>query len=120
MLTDSRIVYLFLYVADLGASRAFFEQTLRLRVLEEDEGSVKYDTGEVILALNRAADHGVTLPGEHDHSTDIVFLVDDVDAAVAELHEAGVVTDEVAETDTQRYVHFRAPDGQLYELVQQR
>ncbi len=48
------------------------------------------------------------------------FLVDDLDAAVAELRGAGVVTDDVAETESQRYVHFRAPDGQLYELVQQR
>jgi hypothetical protein len=39
---------------------------------------------------------------------------------VAELRGAGVVTDDVAETESQRYVHFRAPDGQLYELVQQR
>ena len=48
------------------------------------------------------------------------FLVDDLDAAVAVLRAAGVVTDAVAQTETQRYVHFRAPDGQLYELVQDR
>jgi len=33
MLTDPRVVYLFLYVRDLAASRRFFEETLRLRVL---------------------------------------------------------------------------------------
>lgn len=48
------------------------------------------------------------------------FLVDDLDAAVTALHAAGVATDAVAHTETQRFVHFRAPDGQLYELVQQR
>jgi glyoxylase I family protein len=48
------------------------------------------------------------------------FLVDDLDAAVHQLRAAGVATDEVAETDRQRYVHFRAPDGRLYELVQHR
>ena len=48
------------------------------------------------------------------------FLVDDLDAAVAELHAAGVATDEVAQSGAQRWVHFRAPDGRLYELVQQR
>ena len=48
------------------------------------------------------------------------FLVADLDAAVAELHAAGVATDEVAQTDVQRFVHFRAPDGHLYELVQDR
>ena len=48
------------------------------------------------------------------------LLVDDLEAAVAALQAAGVATDDVAETEVQRYVHFRAPDGQLYELVQQR
>ena len=45
------------------------------------------------------------------------LLVDDVDAAVVELHAAGVETDEVQELDGVRYVHLRAPDGALYELV---
>ena len=48
------------------------------------------------------------------------FGVDDLDAAVAELRAAGVETDDVSESDAQRWVHFRAPDGQLYELVQSR
>lgn len=48
------------------------------------------------------------------------FLVDDLDGAVAELRAAGVVTGEPAQTDVARYVHFRAPDGRLYELVEER
>lgn len=47
------------------------------------------------------------------------FLVDDLDVAVAELHAAGVETDGVGENDRWRYTHFRAPDGQLYELVEE-
>jgi hypothetical protein len=39
---------------------------------------------------------------------------------VAELRAAGVEVDEPAENDLQRYVHFRAPDGKLYELVEER
>ena len=47
------------------------------------------------------------------------FRVRDVDAAWAELRAAGVETDDqVSEGARQRYVHFRAPDGRLYELVQ--
>src|SRR3954454_3202357 len=47
------------------------------------------------------------------------LLVTDVDAALEELRAAGVETDdEVSEGGGQRYVHFRAPDGRLYELVQ--
>jgi hypothetical protein len=42
-----------------------------------------------------------------------------VDAAARVLRAAGVTTDdEIAETATQRYLHFRAPDRHLYELVE--
>jgi glyoxylase I family protein len=51
----------------------------------------------------------------------IGFLVGDIDSAVDELRRAGAETDdEIAENADYRYVHFRAPDGALYELVQRR
>ena len=50
----------------------------------------------------------------------IGLLVDDLDGAVAELHAAGVETDGIAENARWRYTHFRAPDGKLYELVEER
>jgi glyoxylase I family protein len=53
-------------------------------------------------------------------SRTIGFLVADLEAAVAELRAAGVEVDDPAENDRHRYVHFRAPDGKLYELVQER
>src|SRR3954469_3875239 len=46
------------------------------------------------------------------------FLVDDVEAAAAELKAVGIITDDVENNGIQRYVHFRAPDGQLYELIE--
>jgi catechol 2,3-dioxygenase-like lactoylglutathione lyase family enzyme len=46
------------------------------------------------------------------------LLVDDADAAVAELRAAGVETDDVQRAGGLAYAHFRAPDGRLYELVQ--
>jgi catechol 2,3-dioxygenase-like lactoylglutathione lyase family enzyme len=50
----------------------------------------------------------------------IGLLVDDVDAAAAELHAAGVETDGISENGRWRYTHFTAPDGKLYELVEER
>lgn len=50
----------------------------------------------------------------------IGFLVRDVEEAAAELRRAGVETDPVQGNDRQRYVHFTAPDGRLYELVEER
>ncbi len=49
------------------------------------------------------------------------FLVEDLDAACVELRAADVeVDDSVAMNERFRYVHFRAPDGRLYELVEAR
>jgi catechol 2,3-dioxygenase-like lactoylglutathione lyase family enzyme len=49
------------------------------------------------------------------------FLVANLDGAIAELRAAGVdADDEVAANERFRYVHFRAPDNHLYELVEVR
>ena len=49
------------------------------------------------------------------------FLVDDIETAVQELRAAGAeVDDDISRNARERYVHFRAPDGQLYELVERR
>jgi glyoxylase I family protein len=50
----------------------------------------------------------------------IGLLVPDLGVAVAELHAAGVETDGIAKNARWRYTHFRAPDGKLYELVEER
>jgi glyoxylase I family protein len=55
-----------------------------------------------------------------DTARSIGFLVADLDAAIAELRAAGVEVDEPAANDRHRYAHFRAPDGRLYELVEER
>lgn len=65
------------------------------------------------FAVGSADDDGTT------HRT-VGFLVDDVDAAAAELRAAGVPTDdEVSANARYRYVHFVAPDGHVYELVEE-
>ncbi|MCU1398366.1 MAG: protein of unknown function, putative Glyoxalase/bleomycin domain [Acidimicrobiales bacterium] len=48
----------------------------------------------------------------------IGFLVADVDVACRELMAAGIAIDEPQENELHRYVHFTAPDGELYELVE--
>jgi catechol 2,3-dioxygenase-like lactoylglutathione lyase family enzyme len=49
------------------------------------------------------------------------FTVEDLDAALAEVRAAGLWTDdEVSANARDRYVHFRAPDGHLYELIERR
>jgi len=58
--------------------------------------------------------------GMGETSRSIGFLVANLDEAITALRDAGVDVDEVAENERHRYVHFRAPDGQLYELIEER
>lgn len=118
MLPDPRIVYLFLYVKDLAVSRDWFENILGLRVLEEDADSVKYDCGTTILALNRAADYGIELPTEPDHSTDIVFLVDNVDEARAALEARGVRFTETHRYEIGAITDFYDPDNHWFTIYE--
>ena len=49
------------------------------------------------------------------------FLVDDIKEAVRELRAVRApVDDNISGNARERYVHFRAPDGHLYELVERR
>jgi glyoxylase I family protein len=50
----------------------------------------------------------------------IGFEVDDLDEALAELTDRGVTFAPPQRNGRERYAHFRAPDGQLYELVERR
>jgi catechol 2,3-dioxygenase-like lactoylglutathione lyase family enzyme len=75
--------------------------------------------GAAFFALADGSRFAVQATEELDPAERTVgFLVDDVAAAVAELAAAGVPVGEVESSGVQRYAHFRAPDGRLYELVE--
>lgn len=121
MLSESRMVYLFIYVSDLARSREFYKTRLGLRVIEEDADCVKFDTGHVILALNRVADHpayGISLPQGKDGSADIVFLVEDVWEMRNSLIERGVVFHPVDWYQPGGIADFYDPDGHWLSLYQ--
>jgi hypothetical protein len=48
------------------------------------------------------------------------FLVDDLEVAAAGLREAGVEVGPIGDNECERYLHFRAPDRELYELVERK
>ena len=60
----------------------------------------------------------VQVPSKELARRTIGFLVDDLDAGLAELREAGIEVGDVGENRLGRYAHFTAPDGHLYELVE--
>jgi catechol 2,3-dioxygenase-like lactoylglutathione lyase family enzyme len=90
VLAAAPLIYLIVYVNDLEESRAFYEQQLGLPTVESDEDSVKFDVGQVMLCLHRAGDYGVTVGERADDSSDLVFLVDDINAARKALEARGI------------------------------
>ena len=94
------------------------------RFVQDTLGLARVEVGGVgadLFALPDGAHFAVADPrGMGDTDRSIGFRVETLDDAVAELREAGVEVDEPAENDRLRYVHFRAPDGKVYELVEER
>jgi glyoxylase I family protein len=72
-----------------------------------------------LFELADGSSFAVASPGGMGHSArSLGFLVASLDEAVAELNAAGITTDEPTSNDLERYIHFTAPDGHLYELVE--
>jgi predicted enzyme related to lactoylglutathione lyase len=90
MLSRFRIASLIVYVNDLAESRAFYGDRLGLSLLGEDTDSARFDAGQIDLHLQRAADHGVRLVPRRDDSSDIVFLVEDLEDVRRALESRGV------------------------------
>jgi glyoxylase I family protein len=77
--------------------------------------------GADLFALANGDVFGVASPSEDGIAERTIgLIVTDLDAAANELHAAGVETDGISENARWRYTHFRAPDGRLYELVEER
>lgn len=91
--------------------RSFVQEALGLRPHKHADAT--------FFALPDGSAFAVTEPAELDPcERTIGFLVEDIEAAARELITRGVLTGEVTSNGSQRYVHFRAPDGHLYELVE--
>jgi catechol 2,3-dioxygenase-like lactoylglutathione lyase family enzyme len=118
LLEDARMASLVVYVRDLAESRDFYGRVLGLRALSREDGSERFDAGATMLDLRPAADWGITLSPQRDDSSDTVFLVDEVDAAVAALERRGVTFARQRTYEIGRVVDFYDPNGHrlmLYE-----
>lgn len=102
------------------AMASFVEETLGLRLDHASENERVYSLPgggkvEIIGTESPDFDHFTTGPVAG-------FLVDDVRAAVQELREAGIpilgVPVFAPGDDDVAWAHFRAPDGNVYELTQ--
>jgi catechol 2,3-dioxygenase-like lactoylglutathione lyase family enzyme len=96
----------------------FFRSVLGLRLESKESGFIVFrlpnrDVIEVIAPDDSAHTFFTTAPV-------VGFLVDDVEAAMKEMEAAGVefFDDEVQRADDgNAWAHFRAPDGNVYEIT---
>jgi len=98
-----------------AAMGAFIEDVLGLTPLTVE------GVGATLFAARNGDVLAVAPPYEEDGVAErtVGLVVGDLDEAIRELHAAGVETDGVNENARWRYTHFHAPDGKLYELVEE-
>jgi glyoxylase I family protein len=98
------------------AMTAFVQDTLGLSRV--DAGTTEAD----MFALPDGSAFAVSDEREEGGATSRTagLLVADLDVAIGELRAAGVAVDDPQQNDRYRYAHFVAPDGELYELVEER
>jgi len=94
---------------------AFFQRALGLELTAKEPAfaAMRFPNGDVLEVF------GESLPG-HDHFDTgpvVGFAVGDIDAARAQLEREGAqFFGPTAGNATMRWAHFRAPDGNVYEL----
>jgi metallothiol transferase len=112
----SRVGYLMLTVSDMARSLTFYENTLGLVKRFASEEFSFLDGGGVGIGLRRVGTMG---PPPEDVFTEIVFEVEDVDAAYESLGSRGVsfrVAPRQASGD--KYAtDFRDPDGHVLSIL---
>jgi catechol 2,3-dioxygenase-like lactoylglutathione lyase family enzyme len=105
-------------VADLDRAKLWYAETLGFEPESEDAGGAHYRTGSARFDL-----YVTTYAGTAQH-TQAGWMVDDVDGAVAELREGGVVFEEydfpglktvngIADLGYERAAWFKDPDGNI-------
>lgn len=93
-------------------SRAFYSGPLGLDLEGDDHWAEATFSDGVRFALHEARD--AVVPG----TTVIDFEVADIDAAVAEVRDAGVDVGPVARTEYGCFAELRDPDGSVLQLFQ--
>jgi catechol 2,3-dioxygenase-like lactoylglutathione lyase family enzyme len=111
----SRVGFLMLTVSDMARSLAFYEDTLGLPRRFASEEFAFLDGGGVGLGLCKVGSLG---PPPTDVFTEIVFEVEDIDAAYESLRARGV-TFRIAPrqaTGDKLVADFRDPDGHVLSI----
>lgn len=120
-----RISAITLFVEDLDAAKAFYQQVFGLQVHYADDDSAVFDFGNTIVNLLRAtaARELVALATVADRDAgarlQLTITVDDVDATCAELAKRGVelLNGPMDRPWGIRTASFRDPGGHIWEVA---
>jgi hypothetical protein len=101
---------------------ALLRDVMGLHINFEDDGSIEFTTSEGDqFQIMGPGDPYFEFFGEHAHGPVPLFEVADVRAARSELEGSGVeVIGELRSDSIWEWIHFRGPDGNLYELASRR
>ncbi|HYU05992.1 MAG TPA: VOC family protein [Thermoplasmata archaeon] len=105
-LTDAKLETVFLWTRDFRAMRSFYHDVLGLAITYENPHFASLQGRGASIALH--SEREAHSSGDNWH---IEFLVDDIDAAVAELSRRGVATNPIREESFGRITTFRDPEG---------
>ncbi len=108
-------------VSDLDRAKTFYGEALGLTVKEERFDGVIYEAGDASFLVYPSQFAGT------NKSTSMAFVVDDLDAAVKELTEAGVTLEDydlpglktvngIVELEGMRNGWFKDPDGNIFAI----
>jgi catechol 2,3-dioxygenase-like lactoylglutathione lyase family enzyme len=112
-------------VSDIEKAKKFYGETLGLKPADERADGIRYEAGGGTLVLVYPSQFAGTA-----QSTYMGFDVDDVEKAVAELRERGVVFEEydmpglktvngIAEIEGVKGAWFKDPDGNILSIGQE-
>ncbi|MFC6887050.1 MULTISPECIES: VOC family protein [Actinomadura] len=118
MLTGSHLDHLIVYVHDLAESTSFYSGKLGLPLFESDERRAFLGAGGLEICLQPAADHGVQLYGRRDDSSDVVFLVEDLERMRTALEARGVEFMRRRSYEVGLVTDFYDPNGHRLMLYQ--
>jgi catechol 2,3-dioxygenase-like lactoylglutathione lyase family enzyme len=121
-MTPASIAANVLFVDDPSRSKEFYERAFGVAPVNEDDDAVtfRYD-GTIVHLLRREAAQQQVAPAQVGSAgcCMLTILVEDADAACAELHERGVelVNGPVDQPWGIRAAIFADPDGHLWEVA---
>ena len=118
MLTGAPLVSLVIYVSDLAESADFYHRRLGLPRQAAEPDEARFGVGGLDLWLRPADRHGVQLFGRRDDSSDVVFLVEDIEATRAALEERGVQFERRRSYEIGSVTDFYDPSGHRLMLYQ--